>query len=100
MMGFRCEAGNDRQMQADGSLDVCCDVERTGACDPTRKFVSNQSSHSQASIPNKKRQELDPLYGPQDLNGCPTLGVQFRISGRDLALWKLFLLDGDCWTLT
>lgn len=47
-----------------------------------------------------KRQELDPLYGPQDLNGCPTLGVQFRISGRDLALWRLFLLDGDCWTLT
>ena len=40
MTGFRCAADGDHQVPADRSLDVCCQVVRTGACDPERTSIN------------------------------------------------------------
>ena len=47
MTSFRCAADSDHQVQADRSLDVCCQVVRTGACDPEQPSSKKlQSCHS------------------------------------------------------
>ena len=53
MTGFRCAADSDHQVQADRSLDVCCYVARTGACDPEPPLVS------QNPTPRSKRSMVD-----------------------------------------
>lgn len=89
MTGFRCAADSDHQVQADRSLDVCCQVVRTGACDPLLSFeprcrmsaadVSGRSltpdlvrQRYKAELPASgrvRRPEIDPLLSflPQPL---------------------------------
>ena len=79
MTGFRCAADSDHQVQADRSLDVCCRVVRTGACDPKRS-----PARSLASVCFVRERSLDTGHLDE-----VWLQVRMPVSGR----WRGLAID-------